>query len=40
LLVDYPDVSYTATSLNRLIQTLTGVRITRLGAKQKPSANP
>ena len=39
LLVDYPDVSYTATSLNRLIPSLTGVLITRLGATQKPMAH-
>ena len=30
LLVDYPDVSYIATSLNRLILPLTGVLIKRL----------
>ena len=39
LLVGYPDVSFTATSLTRLIQSLTGVLITRLGAAQKPMAH-
>ena len=39
LLVNYPDVSYIATSLNRLIQSLTGVLITRRCANQKPMAN-
>jgi hypothetical protein len=39
LLVDYPDMSYIATSLNRLIQSLTGVLITRRCANQKPMAN-
>ena len=39
LLVDYPDMSYIATSLNRLIHSLTGVLITRLGVTQKPTTN-
>ena len=39
LLVDYPDMSYIATSLNRLIQSLTGVLITRRCANQTPMAN-
>ena len=39
LLVDYPDMPYIATSLNRLIQSLTGFLITRLCANQKPMAN-
>ena len=38
LLVDYPDLSYTPTSLNRLIHSLTEVLITGLGAKPKPMA--
>ena len=40
LLIDYADVSYTATSHNRLIQSLTEVLITRLRAPQKPMAHP
>ncbi len=39
LLIDYPDVSYTGTSLNRLIHPLTGVLITRLGVTQKSLAH-
>ena len=38
LLVDYPNVSYTAASRNPLILALTGVLITPLGATPKPMA--